>query len=141
VFPLAAQPTKKAPFQQRRVEPVGLGPAMFARDGDTVWVDDIPFDAVRPQPTGQPEAVAPCLEGDRDPADVAAGRLCLFASGMQQPQQRRLIRLKLLCRVSLDPRNNPGDEPTRLTHLDSPRSTYYSHQERRAICSGHSAAA
>jgi hypothetical protein len=38
VIPRAALPAEKAPFQQRRVEPIGLGPAMFARDRDAVWV-------------------------------------------------------------------------------------------------------
>jgi hypothetical protein len=90
VIPRAAQPAEKAPFQQRRVEPIGLGPAMFARDRDAVWVDypafagaGASFDALRPQPTGRPEAAAPSLEGDRDPVDGAAGRLCVFALSMQ----------------------------------------------------------
>jgi len=67
----------------------------------------------------------PRLEGDRDPVDVAAGRLCLLAPTMQQPQQRCLIRLQLLCRVPLDTRNNAGDKPARLAHLD--------HRDQRAI--------
>jgi hypothetical protein len=76
------------------------------------------FDAVRPQPTGQPEAVAPCLEGDRDPVDGAASLPSLLAPAMQPPQPPRLAWFELLCRVPLDPRNNAGDERARLVHLD-----------------------
>jgi hypothetical protein len=43
------------------------------------------------------------------------GRLILPA--LQQPQQRCLVWLELLQRVSLDPGDDPGNEPTRLAHL------------------------
>ena len=76
------------------------------------------FDAVRPQPAGRPEAVAPRLEGDRYPVDGAAGLLSLLAPAMQPQQQPCLAWFELLCRVPLDPRNNAGDEPARLAHLD-----------------------
>jgi len=76
------------------------------------------FDAVRPQPTGQPDAGAPRLEGDRDPVDGAAGLPSLLAPAMQPPPQPCLAWFELLCRVPLDPRNNAGDEPARLAHLD-----------------------
>jgi hypothetical protein len=83
------------------------------------------FNAVRPQPTGQPEAVATGLECNRDPMNVKAGLLCFPAPAMQQPQQPRFVRFQLLCRVPLDLRDNPGDQPARLAHLDD--------RNRRAI--------
>jgi hypothetical protein len=45
------------------------------------------FDAVRRQPTGQPEAVAPRLEGDRDPVDGAASLPSLLPPAMQPPSR------------------------------------------------------
>jgi hypothetical protein len=80
-------------------------------------VNDIGFDATRPQRTCQPEAVATGVEGDSDAHDRAPflGRLILPA--LQQPQQRCLVWLELLQRVSLDPGDDPGNEPTRLAHL------------------------
>jgi len=76
------------------------------------------FDAVRPQPAGQPEAVAPGFISHRYPVDSAPRLLRFAAPAMQQPQQRRLVWFQLLYRVSLDPRNNRGDEPARLAYLD-----------------------
>ena len=37
---------------------------------------------------------------------------------MQQPEQRPFVRVQLLCRMALYSRNDPGDEPARLAHLD-----------------------
>ena len=125
VVALTAPPAEKGPFERRRVEPIGLRPAMFARDGDAVGMDHMGFDAVRPQPPGQPEAVAPGLKGDRDPVDAAADLLRFAAPAMQQPQQSCLVRFQLLCRVPLDPGDNAGDELARLAHLD--------HRDQRAI--------
>jgi len=137
VFPLAAQPAEKGSFQQCRVEPIGLRPAMFTRNGNAVRVDHISFDAVPPQPAGQPEAVTPRLQRDRYPVDVAPGLLRFLAPAMQQLEQSCFIWGELLYRLPLDPRNNGGDEPARLAHLD--------HCDQRAIlvetCSGHSAVA
>src|SRR6516162_3842788 len=87
VFPHAAQPAEKGSFQQCRVEPIGLRPAMFTRNGNAVRVDHIGFDGVRPQPAGQPEAVTPRLERDRDPVDIAPGLLRFAAPAMQQLEQ------------------------------------------------------
>ena len=125
MFPLAAQPAEKGSFQQCRVEPIGLRPAMFTRNGNAVRVDHIGFDAVPPQPAGQPEAVAPRLERDRDPVDFAPDLLRFVAPAMQQLEQSCFVRVQLLCRVPLDSRNNAGDEPGRLAHLD--------HCDQRAI--------
>ena len=83
------------------------------------------FDAVPPQPAGQPEAVTPRLQRDRYPVDVAPGLLRFLASAMQQLEQSCFIWGELLDRLPLDPRNNGGDEPARLAHLD--------HCDQRAI--------
>ena len=125
LFPLAAQPAEKGSFQQCRVEPIGLRPAMFTRNGNAVRLDHIGFDGVRPQPAGQPEAVAPRLERDRDPVDIAPDLLRFATPAMQQLEQSCFVRVQLLCRVALDSRNNAGDEPARLAHLD--------HCDQRAI--------
>ncbi len=37
---------------------------------------------------------------------------------MQQPKQRPFVRFQLLCRMALNSRNDPADEPARLAHLD-----------------------
>src|SRR6516165_7996003 len=87
VFPLAAQPAEKGSFQQCRVEPIGLRPAMFTKTGNAVRVDHIGLDGVRPQPAGQPEAVTPRLERDRDPVDIPPGLLRFVAPAMQQLEQ------------------------------------------------------
>ena len=68
------------------------------------------FDAVRPQPAGQPEAVASGFISDRYSLDIAPGFLRFAAPAMQQSQQCSLVRGQLLCRLPLDPRNNGGDE-------------------------------
>jgi len=83
VFSLAAQPAGKGSFHQCRVEPIGLRQAMFTRNGNAVRVDHIGFDGVRPQPACQPEAVAPRLEGDCDPVDIAPDLLRFAAPAMQ----------------------------------------------------------
>src|SRR5215472_5920006 len=54
VIGLAAQPTEKGALQQRRIEPVGFGPAMLARNRNAVGVDDLRVDTARPQPPRQP---------------------------------------------------------------------------------------
>src|SRR4029077_8760142 len=102
VFPPAAEPAEKGSFQQCRVEPIGLRPAMFTRNGNAVRVDHIGLDGVRPQPAGQPEAVAPRLERDRYPVDIAPGLLCFLAPTMQQLEQSCFVRVQPLRRVPLD---------------------------------------
>jgi len=57
-----AQPAEKGALQERAVEPVGFGAAVFTRHRDAGRVDDIGFDVARPQPAGQPEAVTTRLK-------------------------------------------------------------------------------
>ena len=40
------------------------------------------------------------------------------APALQQSKQRLFVRLQLLQRLALDPRDDPGDQPARLAHLD-----------------------
>jgi hypothetical protein len=74
VAPFATQPAEERSLEQLGVEPVGLRPSMLARDRDAGRVDDVGFGTLRPQPAGQPEPVAPGLEGDRDARHGAASR-------------------------------------------------------------------
>ena len=85
VVRLAAQPAEEGALEQLGVEPVGLGPAVLAGDRDAGGVDDVRLDAARPQPAGQPEAVAAGLEGDRDARDRAPA---LAASSRQRCSSR-----------------------------------------------------
>jgi hypothetical protein len=71
VAPFPAQPPQEPPLQQLGVEPVGLGPAMFTRYGDTRGMDHVSLDATRLKPARQPEAIATGFEGhDRWQHDV-----------------------------------------------------------------------
>jgi hypothetical protein len=79
VVPFAAQPAEKGAFQQPGVETIGLRPAMLARDNDAGRMDDMGLNTVRPQPGGQPEAVAARLESNRDPGDRPPGLGSLVA--------------------------------------------------------------
>ena len=94
-----------------------------------------------PQPARQPEAVAAGLEGHRDPVDRASGLGRLVAPAMQQRQQRRLVRLQLLGRLPLDARNHRRQPASSTGSSRRRRSACYPGPERRAIGSGHSAAA
>jgi hypothetical protein len=92
---------------------------MLARDGDTRRMHDVRLDAAGSQPTRQPEPVAAGFEGDRDAGD---GLTCLcpfVAPAMQQRQQQRLARFQLLNRMPCDARDDPGDQPARLAHLNN----------------------
>src|SRR6266851_5151013 len=72
----------------------------------------------RTQPARQPEAVAAGFEGQRNPRDLFTGPDCLIAPAMQQAKQPFGTRLQLLARLTLNAGKHPGDQPTRLAHLD-----------------------
>ena len=80
---LATQPAEKRAHQQFRVDPISLGPPMFAGHRDARSMDDVGLDAARLQPARQPEAVAPGLIGANDPPDRPSG-LVRFISPAQQ---------------------------------------------------------
>src|SRR6516164_9619931 len=81
-------------------------------------MNDIGFDIACPQPAGQPESVTASLESYGDALDLPACLGCLVLPPLHQPQQCLLVDRPLLQRMALDPRYNPGDEPTRFAHLD-----------------------
>ena len=83
------------------------------------------FDAVRPQPAGQPEAVAPGFISDRYPLDIAPRLLRVAAPAMEQPQQSFFVRGELLYRLSLDPRDNGGDGLLTASELTGARLRKY----------------
>src|SRR4051812_31784098 len=122
---LAPQPAQEHALEQGGVEPVGLGAPMLARDRDAGRVNDMGLDAVSPEPARQPEAIAASLEGDSDACDLSAGLAGLLTPAVEELEEGVLVRRELLERMTLDPRNNPRHQPTRLAHLD--------HRNDRAI--------
>src|SRR5437868_5446179 len=118
VAPFPTQPPQEPPLQQLGVEPVGLGPAMFPRYGDTRGMDHMRLHPTRPQPARQPEAIAAGFEGQRNPRDLAAGLDRLVAPTMQHAKQPFWARLQLLARLALNAGKHTGNQPTRLAHLD-----------------------
>jgi hypothetical protein len=109
VITFAATPSEKGAFEQFSVEPISLGAPVLSRYRHTRSVDDVSFDATRPQPTRQPEAVPTGLEGDSDAFDPMSRPYRFLAPSMQQVQQRALVNGKLLQRQPLDARHDTGD--------------------------------
>jgi hypothetical protein len=70
------------------------------------------FDAAGASPAGKPEAIATGLKGEGDARDGVACLAGLFLPTPQQAKERSLTRLDLFERVSLDPGNEPSDEPS-----------------------------
>src|SRR3712207_2096777 len=91
---------------------------MLPRHGNARWMDDIRFNAARPQPARQPEAVAAGLEGDADTRDPTANPGRLVPPTPEQPEQRGLVGLDLLHGLALDGRDNASDKPARLAQLN-----------------------
>ena len=73
VIPFTTEPAEKRPLEQLGIEPVCFCPPMFTGDRDARGVDDISFDATRPQPTSQPEAVTLSFKGHPDPRNHPTG--------------------------------------------------------------------
>src|ERR1700730_14483340 len=117
-WPRSPRSHPKNPLQQLGVEPVGLGPAMLPRYGDTRGMDHVRFDPARIQPTRQPEAIAAGFEGQRNPRDLAAGLDRLVAPAMQQAKQPFRTRFQLLLRLTLNAGKHPGNQPARLAQFD-----------------------
>src|ERR1035437_5936414 len=107
-----AQPPKKGALQRRGVEPVCLGPSMFARNRDTVGVDDMGLYVMHSKPAREPESIAAGLEGNGDTRDFAPGPDCLVAPAVEQFQKRVFVGFKFLQRVALDTRHHTSDQPT-----------------------------
>jgi hypothetical protein len=59
-------------------------------------MDDIGFDAARPQPTRQPESIPASLEGNGDAFDLAPGLDRLVAPAQQQFQKGVFVDFELL---------------------------------------------
>src|SRR5256885_271166 len=116
--PFPAQPPQEPALQHLGVEPVGLGPAMLPRHGDTRGVDHVRFDPARIQPTRQPEAVAAGFEGQGNPRDLFTGPDRFIAPTMQQAKKPFRARFQLLLRLALNAGEHTGDQPARLAQLD-----------------------
>src|SRR5712672_1249072 len=96
--PFPTQPPQEPALQHLGVEPVGLGPAMLPRYGDTRGMDHVRFDPARIQPTRQPEAVAAGFEGQCNPRDLFTGPDRFIAPAMQQAKKPFHTRFTLLLR-------------------------------------------
>jgi len=81
-------------------------------------MDNVPLNVVPPKPAGQPEAITASLKRDGNALDPAACLDCLISPPLQEPQQRAFVDRQLLQGMTLEPRHDSGDEPTRLAHLD-----------------------
>lgn len=138
-----AQPAEKHAHQHGGIEPVGLGALVLARDRDAGRMDDVGLNALPSEPPRQPEPVTPSLERNGDARDGATAPGCLVTPAMQQAEQSRFVRCDLLQRLSLDPRNGPGDQPARLAQLDdgNQAAVLFKGVEGSAqiVCSGHRA--
>lgn len=76
------------------------------------------FDAALPEPARQPKPVATGFEGYHDPPDRPSCPHTLVPPALEQFEERRRIRLKLLLRLALEPGNDRADEPARPAQLD-----------------------
>src|SRR6516165_1410493 len=116
--PFAAQPPQEPPLEQFGVQPIGLGPSMFPRHGQTRRMDHVRLDATRRKPARQPEAVAAGFKGQRNPRDCAAGPDRLIPPAMQQDKQPFGVRLQLLAWLTLNAGKDTANQPARLAQLD-----------------------
>ena len=107
----ATQPAEEGTLQQGRVDPVGLGPPVFARHRHTRGMDHVSLDVVCPEPAREPKAITAGLKGDRNAGDRAPCRDRLVAPALEQSQQGVLVGAKLLQGMAIKSRHNPGDEP------------------------------
>jgi hypothetical protein len=82
--PFPTQPPQEPALQQFSVQPIGLCPSMFPRNGHTRGMDHVRLYPTPLKPARQPEAVAAGLEGNRNPRDSAAGPDRLIPPAMQQ---------------------------------------------------------
>src|SRR6476659_436326 len=116
--PFPAQPPQEPALQQLGVEPVGLGPAMLPRHGDTRGMDHVRFDPARIQPTRQPEAIAAGFEGQCNPRDLFTGPDRFIAPAMQQAEKPFRTRFQLFFAVDAQCREAPR-ATSRLDWLSS----------------------
>src|SRR5215510_11518873 len=116
--PFSTQPPQEPPLQQLGVEPVGLCAAMLPRYRETRGMDHVSLDTTCLKPARQPEAVAAGFEGKRDPGDRVTGPDRLIPPAMQQSKQPFWARLQLFAWLTLNARNNAGNQPARVAQLD-----------------------
>ena len=115
---LTAQPADKGALQKLGVQSICLRSAVLTRHGNARRVDHIGFDVSRPKPSGQPEAVAPSLEGHGNSFDSVPSLDRFSLPTTQELEQGMLVGRELLQRVALDARHNPRNQPAVQTHLD-----------------------
>src|SRR5215211_769422 len=115
---LAAEPAQESALEQLGVEPIRLGAPVLPGNRNARRVDHVRLDPAGPEPAGKPKAVATGLERDGHPADGSSCSGCLVPPALEQPQKALLVRLKLLKRVAVNTRYDPGNEPARPAHLD-----------------------
>jgi hypothetical protein len=91
---------------------------MLVRHGNTCRVDDMSFDTLALQPSRQPQTIPGRLRRPPIRLIVLPALVASVAPAIQQLEQRRLIGRKFLQRLTIDPRNDAGDQPSRLAYLD-----------------------
>src|ERR1700757_460976 len=91
---------------------------MLPRYCETGSMDHVRLDATRRKPARQPEAVAAGFEGQRNPRDCATGPNRLIPPAMQQSKQPFWARLQLFAWLTLNARNNAGNQPAPVAQLD-----------------------
>src|SRR6202048_4479508 len=112
--PFPPQPPQDPALQHLGVEPVGLGPAMLPRYGDTRGMDHVRFDPASLEPARQPEAIAAGFEGQCNPRDLFTGPDRFIAPAMQQAKQPFRTRFQLLLRLTLNAGKHAANQPARL---------------------------
>src|SRR5215471_7956080 len=81
---LAAQPAEQDAQQQFRIQAICFCASMFSRHRNARGMNDVSLNIVRPEPAGEPKAIASGFIGDNDALDRMSGLLGLVAPTMQE---------------------------------------------------------
>jgi hypothetical protein len=109
---------RSCPLQEFGIQPIGLRPSVLTRHGDARWMNDVSsMSCARSQRASQKPS-RPACNATVITFDPAAGSDCLISQPLQELQQRAFVDRQFLQAMTLEPRHHPGDEPTRLAHLD-----------------------
>jgi hypothetical protein len=79
VTSLTAEPAQERAFQEFGIKPIGLRPAVLARNGYARRMNGIRFKTSGREPTHQPETVPTALTGHHDTINLMASFDCFIA--------------------------------------------------------------